>query len=309
MNAKSRKKGAGVIAGQGDEHFAAAYADARRFLRRPYVAGLSVGYARRGGQITDELAICIHVGNKLPDSQLTAAQRLPRTIRGVRVDVVEMLLEPQFVNGPEGKARRETRMDPVMPGLQIKTEFGSFGSVGLIARRQSSGASATVLLTAGHVLGVVGARVFQPNTTAGPLQVGRVIDVRLSGVDAGCTEFAGRSGLNRPFPTGPTIAGIGKAGINDGLTLSGAYSGVVQGVVHGPGQTKTVFTGGLVDGFFLNPLPDATGFTEQGDSGSLWFDAAGRAVGLHVAGSYANGEAWAFACDIADVMKVLGLQL
>jgi hypothetical protein len=308
MNAASREKGKRELAGMDDELLNAAYMDARRFLRRSYVTGLSIGYARRGGQVTDELAICVHVGNKLPDSALTAAQRLPRSIRGVPVDVVQVVLEPQFVDGAEGIARRETRMNPVVPGLQIKTEHQDFGTIGLVARRQSAGASTTVLLTAGHVLGGIGVRVFQPNGTTSANAVGRVLDMRVSGIDAGCVGLAGRSGSNIPFDTGRMVAGTRSATINERLSMSGAYAGLIQGVVRGPGELKTIFSGGLVTGFYLNPVPGTTGFTEKGDSGSLWFDDSGHAVGLHVAGGFDSGKAWAFACDIGQVMQILGLQ-
>lgn len=291
----------------------AAYEDARRFLRREYVTGVAIGSARRSGQVTDEIAICVYVDAKRPLSELSRAQQLPRSIRGVPLDVVQLVLEPQFVVGSEGRARRETRVATLQPGLQIKTAHGDVGTIALAARPRNGGPG--VIVTAGHVAGSTGAQVFQPFGNAPEHRVGKVTAVSLAGLDAGCVSIAGRTTSNLPFGSATPITRVRKAREGDSLQMSGAFSGTVQGVVRAIGETKTIFPGGsgaprTLVGFFLNPPPAApAAFTEGGDSGALWFDGMGAAVGVHVAGGFDKGVAWAFACDMGQVLDVLGLSL
>lgn len=59
-------------------------------LSKPHVVGVGVGYARRHGEQTPELAVVVMVDQKLPNELLPPADRLPSQLEGVRVDVQEM---------------------------------------------------------------------------------------------------------------------------------------------------------------------------------------------------------------------------
>ncbi len=58
-------------------------------LRRPNVVAVGVGFKTRGGQRTDEVCIVVSVKAKVAPSQLKPSDRLPASIEGVPVDVVE----------------------------------------------------------------------------------------------------------------------------------------------------------------------------------------------------------------------------
>ena len=58
-------------------------------LRKPNVVAVGVGFRTRGGQRTDEVSIVVSVKAKVADSQLRPGDRLPASLEGVPVDVVE----------------------------------------------------------------------------------------------------------------------------------------------------------------------------------------------------------------------------
>lgn len=59
-------------------------------LRRPNVVAVAAGFRTRGGVPTDERCLVVYVRRKVPARQLAAADRLPRQIEGVPIDVVEI---------------------------------------------------------------------------------------------------------------------------------------------------------------------------------------------------------------------------
>lgn len=61
----------------------------QELLRYPHVVGVATGVRHVGGEPTDEPAILVFVDRKVPESELSAAEVLPRELDGVPVDVVE----------------------------------------------------------------------------------------------------------------------------------------------------------------------------------------------------------------------------
>jgi hypothetical protein len=61
----------------------------QELLRKANVLAVGVGYRRRGGQQTPEVCIVASVKNKVPASNLKPGDRIPASIEGVPVDVVE----------------------------------------------------------------------------------------------------------------------------------------------------------------------------------------------------------------------------
>ena len=68
---------------------ARARAIARLLERRRGVIGVFWGNAKRRGDWTDERCLVVHVRRKRPDAVL-GAERIPRRINGVRIDVIEV---------------------------------------------------------------------------------------------------------------------------------------------------------------------------------------------------------------------------
>ena len=287
----------------------AALADAQRFLRRDYVTGVGVGYAMKGGAYTKQIAICIHVSTKLHDSKLSRAQLFPRHLHGVRVDVVQLNIRPHLSDA-DFQSRQRTKADPLRPGIMVKTEGGAFGTIGLLVSRLSDGKP--YILSSGHVFDAPGTRVFQPNKTLAPSSLGSVSIVKGSPSDAAIAQCTDRGTRNQPQGTNIRIRSVRRAIHNEVLKLSGAITGLTNGqvvwigtkdIVYGPNDIRRV------NGFQLKPASTADSPTARGDSGALWFDASGAAVGLHVGGDTDQGNSWSFACHLEDAMAQMALSL
>jgi len=59
-------------------------------LRKAYVVGVGVGFRKRGGVKTGEMALIVMVRKKVSRQQLSANDRVPETLDGVPVDVQEV---------------------------------------------------------------------------------------------------------------------------------------------------------------------------------------------------------------------------
>jgi hypothetical protein len=61
----------------------------QELLRKANVVAVGIGYRTQGGQRTQEVSIVVSVRNKVPASSLNPGDRIPASIEGVPVDVVE----------------------------------------------------------------------------------------------------------------------------------------------------------------------------------------------------------------------------
>jgi hypothetical protein len=67
------------------------------WLRRPGVTAVDVGYKIKDDEITDELAIRVHVRRKLPPEALEEWERFPEQLGRFSVDVIEADYGPQTI--------------------------------------------------------------------------------------------------------------------------------------------------------------------------------------------------------------------
>ncbi len=58
-----------------------------QLMAKANVVGVGVGFVERGGQRTDEIGLVVLVRQKVAKAQLAEADRIPREIAGVPVDV------------------------------------------------------------------------------------------------------------------------------------------------------------------------------------------------------------------------------
>ena len=61
----------------------------KELMRKPNVVGVGIGFRQRGGTPTQDVCIVVSVKTKLPLSQLKPDDRLPASIEGVPIDVIE----------------------------------------------------------------------------------------------------------------------------------------------------------------------------------------------------------------------------
>src|SRR5262245_51852847 len=90
--------------------------------RRKGGGGLSAGIKLTGGRSAERVAILVYVAAKIADADLRKAQRFPKTIRGVLIDVVP-------VTG------RHTGNGTIHSGLRVFEKPANQGTIGLVLRR------------------------------------------------------------------------------------------------------------------------------------------------------------------------------
>jgi hypothetical protein len=112
-------------------------------LSRPNVVGLGVGYKVTDSRETDELSIVVMVRQKLPPLSLAPLEIIPKTIDGMRTDVVEVGELRPLVS-------RTERFRPAPGGVSIGHYQITAGTLGCAVRDQLSGAR--LILSNNHVL-------------------------------------------------------------------------------------------------------------------------------------------------------------
>ncbi len=128
---------------------AARAANEENLLARENVVGVAVGLKVIAGRETDETCIVVYVDHKEPDDALSRRDRVPKTLEGIRTDVVATgpiralpLLETLGVS-------HTARMRPAPGGVSIAHEKVTAGTLGVLAHRVTGEA---VILSNNHVL-------------------------------------------------------------------------------------------------------------------------------------------------------------
>jgi hypothetical protein len=73
----------------------------KSWLRRPGVTALDVGFAFKDGVMTNQLAVRVHVSQKLPEEALESYEIFPDDLNGIPVDVIEAEYAPQTLESLE----------------------------------------------------------------------------------------------------------------------------------------------------------------------------------------------------------------
>jgi len=271
---------------------------AKRLARsRDNVRAVDYGFAYEDGKRTERPSVRFHMNRKQRLSQLTTDQKLPKTIEGIEVDVLEIGYIPHA-----GSPRAPQAV--LQPGLSVgNLKQRTTGTLGALVRDLAT--NDLCILSNWHVLcggpeAAFGDGISQP----GPMDLGsnpaRTVAslerwLRLSEqLDAALARLAPDvESIEQLFDTAITPTATTAPLLGMPVIKSGAVSGVTHAVVDGiSGSYRLDYTGfgdgpQWMSGFRLVPDPaaPATALSLEGDSGSLWAESAtGRAVGLHFAG-------------------------
>lgn len=285
-----------------------------RFGGSPFVTGIDMGTRYAGGEVTDDMAIRIHVRGKRPVEALKPEELVPPEIAGVPTDVVEAAWIRDgggwYDFDPERASLRET----LQPGISIANRDGTYGTLGLFVTDIASGA--TCILSADHVLAPPqgdGAQVVQPGPWDLAFEERNVIG-RLwrrqpyHGVSIARLD-APRPFARELFGTDIVLSGTHVPRPGDILEKSGRTTGVTRARVDGFGSYAACFPAILL-------VPeDGAGDLEisaEGDSGAVWYDPGTRkAVAIQCIGEdpQAPSLEWAAAALIAPIASKLGVRL
>ncbi|HUE90298.1 MAG TPA: hypothetical protein VMO26_29800 [Vicinamibacterales bacterium] len=254
----------------------------RRYGRELWVTGISVGIREVAGRADASAGpvIAIHVRRKDPDSRVPAKRRIPPTILGVPTDVVE----GTYAHSSNGHGPSALPVFPLRPGSSYARHNGTAATLAAVVRDNKG---TLCLLSAAHTLREGGK--FKkgdlmvhpgPLDSQQPAGVSRYETVHL-GMDAGIAKLEpGIQALNRALLTNQLIHTPEMPLIGDILEKVGRTTGITQAEVRNIGTFS-----GFHPAMRLVPLPgDPNPISDQGDSGSTWYDAVTSAAkGLHVA--------------------------
>lgn len=136
---------------------------APNLLYRPNVVACGLGYKISEGQRTERLSLIVSVTHKVPASQLTVKDMVPKAYDGLVTDVVETgRIRALTIEDP--KVRRR----PAQPGISIGHYEITAGTFGLLVQRNGD----RFILSNNHVLAnsndaKVGDPIYQPGPTDG----------------------------------------------------------------------------------------------------------------------------------------------
>ncbi len=286
-----------------------------KYFPRDDVTGVAIGRKFKDGQWIDETCISIRVKEKKPLSELKKKDILPKTILGVKTDVLEHAYKPLV---------QYDRLDPLQGGVSIGKEGArSAGTLGCIAFKDDE----PYILTNFHVVVPTGYTtpneyMMQPAGIDGGVlvadRIGTISDYSI-GTDGDFAiikiDLNLRQYSQDMFTTGDVISNIKDPEIGDLVTKSGRTTDVTYGVVSAFGTFGVDYSAwglGTVNimGFEVIPLSDPyENISAPGDSGScVYITDSETVVGILTAGS-TSGPEIALCCYITTAFELFGLSM
>ncbi len=134
-------------------------------LKKPNVVGVGVGYKVSGKHVSDELSVVVLVRHKIPLAGLQLDQIIPKSLDGVRTDIIE-------VGDLRALWVRTNRWRPAPGGISLGHYKVTAGTFGAIVRDRETGAR--LILSNNHVLAnhndaEIGDPILQPAPADGGL--------------------------------------------------------------------------------------------------------------------------------------------
>jgi hypothetical protein len=297
------------------------------WLGREGVTAIDLGFRWRRGQMTDQLAVRVHVVKKKREVELSAGELFPSEVRGIPIDVVEASYAPQALatSKPEAAIEgRGRRYDVVPVGVSVGCRYSTAGTLGAKVLDRKSGQE--MILSNWHVL--VGRKdaeadlpIWQPGWVDGGTRAGNTIATLtrslLGPYDAAVAQLTGQRQVTSRTLEGRPIEDCTEPRLGMQVWKSGRSSGYTEGFIDGIKMSAPLSYGAagtqvLRDVCRIVPVPGGR-FQEisiAGDSGSVWVDEdSGKAVGLHFAGEVGDTPEHALANDIRLVLDALDVRL
>ena len=285
----------------------------RDWLRRPGVTAVDVGFKIKNEELTDTVALRVHVGRKIPASELAKSEvfnetgKTPKKVGGFPVDVIEATYGPS--NAPTvldyddvaalEEVSRTTALDPLIGGISCGNPRITAGTLGAIVFNRTT--CKPMILSNWHVLAgasaaAVGENILQPGQYDGGSQAvaqltKMVLDSRM---DAAVATLNGARGHSQEILGLGTISGMDTPTLGMNVVKSGRTTAITEGVVDGVSMSVSINYGdpgvvALSNQIHIVPRPPWPSVdyevSKGGDSGSVWMNQSNnRAIGLHFAG-------------------------
>ena len=233
----------------------------KTYSHRENVTGVDVGFRYVEGKRTNQLAIRIHVREKIPEHALEADEIFPKTIDDVPIDVIQAVYTPHLQSAalersalePEGEAiDRRRRFDTLQPGISIGHEKVTAGTLGAFVYDRHT--SQRGILSNWHVLAASndarpGDSIVQP----GPKHGGRAPQDTVAHLERylldrhGDAAFALVNAIRHfddtQLETGVRVTQVRQVVVGDVVSKSGRTTAVTRGLVEGIGQYTMTYSG------------------------------------------------------------------
>lgn len=278
-------------------------------LTKENVVGVGVGYKEKDGVQTGTASVMVLVSAKLPDSLLSKADAVPKSVGGKPTDVLEV--GTLFAGGNETLQQTQeidaltlaTRVRPARPGYSVghfKITAGTIGAGCYDIRPLPGMPPRYYILSNNHVLANSNdARIGDPILQPGPYDGGtsprdvigrlaRFVPIKFDGtcnyVDAAIAEVPFHDIDRNVYWNGVPASAAKAAQVGMLLKKTGRTTNFTTGRVTAVGATVNVNYGGGRVARFCNQIV-TTNMSAGGDSGSMVLDWQNNPVGLLFAGS------------------------
>lgn len=253
---------------------------ARMLARELDVSGLYWGTRRRRGRWTDEPCISVEVPRKHPRRRLPAARLLPTRVDGVRIDVVEVgsVIAAALAHDAPVEATGRTSSITCLarvPGGKYRALMCGHGTLPIIG---------------GDLQRTYDAQTGPPIEVTSMGSQGLLLLGRLSGRhDFAIAEFAAHGVVTHHDLGGEPLRARSEPLEPNEFVYHQDFTGQThEGLVAIglSGHSVRLQAGAAISFtrlFRIHPSDGVTSFGAHGDSGSLVFDAAGRAIGVLIA--------------------------
>ena len=298
------------------------------WMERTGVTAVDLGFKWSDGQMTDQLAIRVHVNKKRPLPELTEEEKFPKEVEGVPIDVIEAIYGIQELPQPEAQLEfaidgRHQRFDEVPIGVSIGSPNATAGTLGAKVFDEETGQE--MILSNWHILvgalpANAGTPIWQPGAADGGRNnantIAELSRFILGPYDAAVARVTGARPVKQETLEGTPIEDVTDPQLGMTVWKSGRTTGLTQGFIDGINMTISMNYGSagvrtLHDVLRVIPIPGSppTEISMGGDSGSVWVDqATGKAVGLHFGGEVGNAPEHALANNILPVINWLRVQ-
>lgn len=309
------------------------------YLKDPNITSVGIGYKKKNGKPTKEIAIQFTVEQKAEPEQLERLNTtlIPKSINigGVEVptDVIQRKFAVEYRLVAETQASdRKRRIDPIFPGVSVANVRESAGTIGCIVYDRTNGTP--YILSNWHVLhgpeGVIGDEIVQP----GPHDdnrmhlnhLGKLVRSHLGHAgDCAVATIEDREFRPSIMELKVVMEKLGDPELGDKVVKSGRTTGVTHGIVSRIHVITKIDYGGStgeqeVGGFEIELDPDMPPDNGEvsmgGDSGSVWLFKSDTGkptniiAGLHFAGEGpSDPNEHAIACYSKSVFEKLEILL
>jgi hypothetical protein len=295
------------------------------WMQRPGVTAVDLGFKWSSGQMTDSLAIRVHVTQKKDRSELREEELFPEQIDGLAVDIIEATYAPQTTVDSRLESAldgRGERFDIIPIGVSIGSKYTTAGTLGAKVIDASTGDE--MIISNWHVMAgrpdiEEGTSIWQPGWIDGGTREDNTIAHLsrwvLGPYDAAVARLSGSRKVQNKTLEGHSILETTDPHLGMMVWKSGRSTGYTEGMIDGMKMKISLSyrgagTPSLEQVFRIVPRPGSRieEISIGGDSGSVWVDeTSGKAVGLHFAGEIGNSPEHALAHDIGIVTQALGV--